>query len=108
MHALVMELVEREDLSQGIARGAIPVDEALLIAKQIAEALLARGVNPRLVIETLGHSQVSLTSNTHSHVLAPLHCEAAAKRNAVFAELSTLVCQAGGVGRSARANERNR
>ena len=41
VHALVMELVEGEDLSQRIARGAIPIDEALPIAKQIAEALEA-------------------------------------------------------------------
>jgi Tol biopolymer transport system component len=41
IHALVMELVEGEDLSQRIARGAIPLDEALPIAKQIAEALEA-------------------------------------------------------------------
>jgi len=41
MHALVMELVEGEDLSRRIARGAIPIDEALPIAKQIAEALEA-------------------------------------------------------------------
>ena len=34
-----MELVEGDDLSQRIARGPIPVDEALPIAKQIAEAL---------------------------------------------------------------------
>ncbi len=39
--ALVMELVEGDDLSQRIARGAIPIDEALPIAKQIAEALEA-------------------------------------------------------------------
>jgi serine/threonine protein kinase len=39
--ALVMELVEGEDLAQRIARGAIPIDEALPIAKQIAEALEA-------------------------------------------------------------------
>ena len=41
VRALVMELVEGDDLSQRIARGAIPVDEALPIAKQIAEALEA-------------------------------------------------------------------
>jgi hypothetical protein len=33
--ALVMELVDGGDLSQRIARGAIPLDEALPIAKQI-------------------------------------------------------------------------
>ena len=41
VHALVMELVEGDDLSQRIAKGAIPLDEALPIAKQIAEALEA-------------------------------------------------------------------
>ena len=39
--ALVMELVEGEDLAQRIARGAIPIDEAIPIARQIAEALEA-------------------------------------------------------------------
>jgi serine/threonine protein kinase/Tol biopolymer transport system component len=39
--ALVMELVEGDDLSQRIARGAIPIGDALRIAKQIADALEA-------------------------------------------------------------------
>ena len=41
VRALVMELVEGEDLAQRITRGAILIDEALPIAKQIAEALEA-------------------------------------------------------------------
>jgi eukaryotic-like serine/threonine-protein kinase len=36
---LALELVEGEDLKERLARGAIPVDEALEIAKQVAEAL---------------------------------------------------------------------
>jgi Tol biopolymer transport system component len=39
--ALVMELVDGEDLSAIIARGAMPLTEALPVAKQIADALEA-------------------------------------------------------------------
>jgi len=41
LRALVLELVEGETLADRIARGPIPVDEALPIIRQIAEALQA-------------------------------------------------------------------
>ncbi len=41
--ALIMELVEGEDLSVHIARGPIPIAEALPLARQIAEYLLQAG-----------------------------------------------------------------
>ena len=41
VRALVMELVDGEDLSARIARGALPLDDALAVALQIAEALEA-------------------------------------------------------------------
>ena len=41
VRALVLELVEGPTLADHIARGPIPVDEALTIARQIAEALRA-------------------------------------------------------------------
>ncbi|MGH9365425.1 MAG: protein kinase domain-containing protein [Thermoanaerobaculia bacterium] len=40
-HLLSMELVEGEDLAGRLTRGALPVEEAISIAKQIAEALEA-------------------------------------------------------------------
>src|SRR4026209_2770301 len=50
VRALVMELVEGDDLSQRVARGAIPIDDALTLAKQIAlglEAAPRPGTIPR-------------------------------------------------------------
>ena len=49
-----------------------------------ATLLLAQGVNPRVVMETLGHSQVSLTLNTYSHVLPAVQQDAAARMNSVL------------------------
>ena len=43
--ALVMELVEGEDLSAHISRGALPLSDALAIARQIADALEAAHEN---------------------------------------------------------------
>jgi Tol biopolymer transport system component len=39
VHFLAMEMVEGEDLAERLRRGAIPVDEAIAIAKQIADGL---------------------------------------------------------------------
>jgi integrase len=49
-----------------------------------ATLLLAQGVNPRVVMETLGHSQVSLTLNTYSHVLPALQVDAASRMDAIL------------------------
>ena len=51
-----------------------------------ASLLLAQGVNPRVVMEILGHSQISLTLNTYSHVIPSLQREAAQRMDAVFGQ----------------------
>ena len=49
-----------------------------------ATLLLMQAVSLRVVMETLGHSQVSLTLNTYSHVLPALQEDAAAKMDAIL------------------------
>jgi integrase len=49
-----------------------------------ATLLLAQGVDPRTIMETLGHSQISLTLNTYSHVLPALQQDAAKKMDAIL------------------------
>jgi integrase len=42
-----------------------------------ASLLLAQGVQPRTVMEILGHSQISLTMNTYAHVMPSMMRDAA-------------------------------
>jgi integrase len=49
-----------------------------------ASLLLAQGVPARVVMETLGHSEISLTLNTYSHVLPSLGREAAERMDQVL------------------------
>jgi integrase len=49
-----------------------------------ATLLLAQGVDPRTIMETLGHSQISLTMNTYSHVVPALQKDAALKMDEIL------------------------
>jgi integrase len=42
-----------------------------------ASLLLAQGVSPRVVMETLGHSRISVTMDTYTHVMPTLLRDAA-------------------------------
>jgi integrase len=48
-----------------------------------ATLLLAQGVDPRTIMETLGQSQISLTRNT-SHVLPALQADAAVRLDRIL------------------------
>jgi serine/threonine protein kinase len=59
---LVLELVDGESLDKRIARGSIPLDEALAIAKQIAEALEAAH-EKGIIHRDLKPANIALTSD---------------------------------------------
>jgi integrase len=52
-----------------------------------ATFLIAQGVHPRVVMEILGHSQISLTMNTYGHVLPETQREATTKVADLFGTL---------------------
>src|SRR5271154_2257927 len=67
-HALVMELIEGPTLADRIVRGAIPLDEALPIAREVAEALEAaheRGI----VHRDLNPANIKITPEGNVKVL---------------------------------------
>jgi eukaryotic-like serine/threonine-protein kinase len=65
---LVLELIDGESLDRRIARGKIPVDEALAIAKQIAEALEAAH-EKGIIHRDLKPANIALTSGGNVKVL---------------------------------------
>ena len=65
---LVLELVDGEDLSERLKRGAIPVDEAIEIAKQIAEAL-EEAHERGIVHRDLKPANIKITSDDRVKVL---------------------------------------
>ena len=68
-----------------LARAGLPRMRFHDLRHACASLLLAQGVHPRVVMETLGHSQISLTMNTYSHVLPALQREAADQMEAALA-----------------------
>jgi tetratricopeptide (TPR) repeat protein len=65
---LVLELVDGESLDKRIARGGIPLEEALGIARQIAEALEAAHVKG-IIHRDLKPANIALTRNGNVKVL---------------------------------------
>jgi integrase len=67
-----------------LRRAGLPHQRFHDLRHACASLLLSQGVPARVVMETLGHSQISLTLNTYSHVIPALGREAAARMDAVL------------------------
>ena len=62
-----------------LKRAGLPMIRFHDLRHTAATLLLTRGVHPKIVQERLGHSQISLTLDTYSHVLPGMGREAASK-----------------------------
>ena len=67
-----------------LAKAGIPRRRFHDLRHTCATLLLAQGVPLRVVMETLGHSQMSTTADIYSHVLPVLMADTAEKMNAAL------------------------
>ena len=71
----------------GILKNAnLPVIRFHDLRHSTATLLLSLGVHPKVVQELLGHSQVSVTLDTYSHVLPDMQSEAMAEMDALLTQ----------------------
>jgi integrase len=71
-------------LDQALKKAGLPRVRIHDPRHSAATTLARRGENPRLVQEMLGHSTVSLTLSTYTHVSPAMHREAADRMDALF------------------------
>jgi len=67
-----------------LSRAGLPKRRFHDLRHSCATLLLAQGVSPRVVMEILGHSQISLTMNTYAHVLPEMGRDAANRMSALI------------------------
>lgn len=71
---------------QSLQKAGLPEIRVHDLRHTTATLLLSQGVHPKVVQEILGHSQISLTMDTYSHMLPELQDEAAEKLSGLFAQ----------------------
>lgn len=76
-------VVERA-LIQALATAGLPRVRVHDLRHTTASVLLAAGTHPKVVQDLLGHSTITLTLDTYSHLTQPLHEQAARTMDAVL------------------------
>lgn len=67
-----------------LERAGIPRQRFHDLRHACASFLLAQGLSPRMVMEVLGHSQISTTMNVYAHIMPEMHQEAADRMDALL------------------------
>jgi integrase len=84
----LIEKANEKAIKEATEKGTVPVLLPVIrfhdLRHSHATLLLSQGVHPKVVQERLGHSQISLTLDTYSHVLPTLGKEAAEKLDNLF------------------------
>jgi integrase len=69
-----------------LAKAGLPLETRMHDLRHSAATIfLSMGIHPKIVQELLGHSQISMTMDTYSHVLPSMQQEAMNRWNAAFA-----------------------
>ena len=72
-------------LRQLLKKADLPADVRFHDLRHTAATiLLIKGMHVKLVSEMLGHSTITLTLDTYSHVIPAMHSDAASAMDAVF------------------------
>lgn len=67
-----------------LKRADLPTIRVHDLRHTAATYLLSTGTHPKVVQEMLGHSSITLTMDTYSHVLPAMHRQAASEMDALF------------------------
>jgi integrase len=81
------------DFKDTLQRAGLPNIRFHDLRHTAATLMLKQGIHPKVVQERLGHSQISLTLDTYSHVLPSMQEEAAEKLDQLLTPISISVGQ---------------
>jgi integrase len=73
-----------DEFHRALAAAGMPRIRFHDLRHSCATLLLVQGVSPRVVMEILGHSDISMTMNTYSHVVPELQREAASRMDSLL------------------------
>jgi len=76
----------RREFQRMLRSAELPMMRLHDLRHTCASLLVAKGVHLKVVQQILGHSQISLTADTYTHVGQPLHLDAANQLNSVLTE----------------------